>query len=186
VDDKKVAFLPFHAINQFMIDEYRSNVIRTIFQRFNDLSADRRSAINRMIKIYMQVPGFRNSALAPLPLKVRGAANAFEKYPSFTAQILQAWSELHTDLRQRVYDVLKHRNWELLPPEVDRTKLPGFLPKWIKGENYDILDKAFFEDNPDYQVSTDDIRLMVVWLSGRLPFDMDEADETTDKAEEHI
>ncbi len=38
-----------------------------------------------------------------------------------------AWSELHLELRQQIYDMLVERKWELLPVDTDRTKLPGFL-----------------------------------------------------------
>ena len=54
-----------------------------------------------MIKRYVKLPGFRNSAQAPLSLKVKGSGEAFEKHPDFVAQVLMAWSELLPDLRQQ-------------------------------------------------------------------------------------
>jgi hypothetical protein len=69
-----------------------------------------------------------------------------------------------------VYDLLVARGWELLPPEADRTVLPGFLTKWPKGETFEVLNEVFLKMYPGTQASDDDISLMVVWLSGRLPY----------------
>jgi hypothetical protein len=173
--EKQVQYLPFHAINQFMIPEYQRKVIQMVIANLGDLSENKSKTINNMIKRYVTVPGFRNSSLAPMMVKVKSAITAFEKYPDFTAQILSAWSELNNELRQKVYDLLKARGWEILPAEADRTKLPGFLTTWHKNENFDGINQAFTEMYPDYKESTtDDVSLMTVWLSDSLPIGEDE------------
>jgi hypothetical protein len=45
---------------------------------------------------------------------------------------------------------------------------------WPKGEEFDVLNQAFQEMYPDQNFSSDDISLMVVWLSGRLPYQFEE------------
>ena len=172
MDDKKVEFFPFHGINEYMLADFRLNVIQTVLANLDKLPGERRSAINGLIKRNLQVPGFRNSAMAPAGVKARAAVTPFERRPDFAAQILQGWSELHPELRQKVYDFLKAREWDVLPHEADRTKLPGFMTVWPEGQNYDVLDAAFAEMFPDDKPENNDLRLMIVWIANRLPYNM--------------
>jgi hypothetical protein len=172
MDNTKATFLPFHAINQFMVPEYRLSVLQRVFSGIEKLSGPRKGALNSLVKRLVSVPGFRNSAVAPVSLKIKSSVGAFERSAEFTSQVIMAWSELNPDLRQQVYDLLVARSWELLPIDADRTRLPGFLTAWPKGEDFDALDKAFLEAHPDKTASDDDVRLMVVWMSGRLPYDV--------------
>jgi hypothetical protein len=176
-DANQAQFVPFHAISQFMMVEYRQEILHRVFSRLDHLPAERKSTIQNQIKRYLKLPGFRNGGLAPLPLKVKGAGAAFEKHPDFVAQVLMAWSELNLDLRQQVHDLLVERKWEVLPVDVERSKLPGFLTRWPKEETYDVLDAAFAAKYPEVKVHEYDIRLMIVWVSGRLPYDMVEDEE---------
>lgn len=173
-EKNEVQFVMFHGIDQFMLPDYRHEVLLKVLSHLDDLHAERKGKIQNMLKRYLRLPGFRNSVLAPLAMKVKGSATAFEKHPDFVAQILMAWAELNPALRQQVYDFLVERNWEVLPVDADRTKLPGFIAAWPKEENYDVLDAAFKEKYPDHAFHEYDVRLMIVWISGRLPFDMDE------------
>jgi len=180
MDDKRIPYFPFHAINEYMLPEFRLNVITAVLRDMDKLPGARRATLNNMIKRSVSVPGFRNSALAPLGVKVRGAVSTFERSEDFAAQVLQGWAELHADLRDKVYASLQGRSFEeILPAEADRSKLPGFQTTWPKAETYEALDEAFFSANPGAQVSTDDIRLMVVWLVNRLPYDLFEDDEAS-------
>lgn len=181
MDDQTVGFLPFHAINEFMRPDYRQEVVRSALQALPNLPENFRVTIDGMTKKVVHVPGFRNSVKAPTSVKVRPMAEAFEKSPELVAAILSAWSEARTGLRQQVYDLLVARGWEVLPPETDRTVLPGFLTRWPRQEEFEILNEAFAEKYPSAQASSDDVSLMIVWLSGRLPYELvdneDEAEE---------
>jgi len=141
--DHKAHFLPFHAVNEFLLPEYRLKIIQQAFAELNHLSEERRSAISRLVKRHVQVSGFRNSALAPAPVKARAAVSNFEKSAEFAAQIMSAWYELHPELAKKVNDLLTAREWKLLPLEVDRSKLPGFLTHWPKEETFEVLDDAY-------------------------------------------
>jgi hypothetical protein len=181
MDDKQVEFIPFHAINEFMLNDYRLHVLQAVFGGLNQLSGERRSAINTQVKRHVQISGFRNSLQAPAGVKARAAVPAFERRPELVAQVLQAWSELHPDLRQKVYAFLTARAWELLPPEADRTRLPGFMVEWPEGQTYDVLDEAFKQMYPDFDGQANDLRLMVVWLANRLPYGMYGEDDEVDE-----
>jgi hypothetical protein len=181
-DDQKAAFFPFHAINDFMTDEFRLDVVRTVFNRLEELPEEQRGAVDRLSKKLVQVPGFRNSAKAPNALKIKPAAGAFEKSPPLVAAVLSAWAWLHPELRQQVYDLLVSRGWEVLPPEADRTRLPGFLTRWPKKEDFEAINAAISEAYPGQEAASNDVSLMTVWISGRLPYTL-VGDEDENEAE---
>lgn len=184
MDDKQVQFIPFNAINEFMLNDYRLHVIQSVFGSLHRLPAERRSAINNQVKRYVQVPGFRNSLQAPAGIKARAAVSVFERRPDLAAQILQGWSELAPDLRQKVYDFLTARDWQLLPAEADRARLPGFMVEWPDGQTYDVLDEAFAQMFPGFTCEANDLRLMIVWMANRLPYNMYGEDDEVDEEED--
>ena len=178
MDNKETAeFLPYNAINEFMVNDYRHTVLHKVLSGLDQLPPSQKSALLGSIRHLFSIPGFRNPAMAPLAIKVRGAVGPFEKSSAFTGQVLAGWSELNSDLMQQVYHMLKDRGWELLPLDADRTKIPGFLTRWPKGETYEVLNKTFSELNPQSPATEDDVRLMVVWVSGRLPYEIVDNDE---------
>jgi len=184
MDDNKIPYVPFHAINQFMVDDFRHEVIQSVFNGLNNLEGGKRGAYQNLIKNAVKIPGFRNSAMAPTLVKIKGGISAFEKSPVFVAQTLSCWADLHSDLRQKVYDLLVKRGWEILPAEADRAKLPGFLTKWHPTDHYDVINQAFNETYPGDPASENDVRLMTVWLSDRLPYDaVDEEDGDAETVE---
>jgi hypothetical protein len=170
MDDKTTQFLPFHAINEFMRDDYRTVVIRSTLTALSKLPAEYRDPVDRLTKRNVQVPGFRVSTKAPVPLRLRPTNDAFLKNPQMVAAILSAWAEAHTSLRSQVYELLAARGWEILPPEADRTKLPGFIPSFPKDEDFEKLILEFKEKYPETEAIDDDINLMIVWVGDRLPY----------------
>lgn len=171
MDEKKVKFIPFNAINEFMIDSYRNKVLQTAFTGINSIPASLKSNLLGTVKRSVNVPGFRNSAQAPARIIATHSAKAFERIPEFTGQVLTAWALLHQELAVRVHQVLTGMGWELLPIDADRTRLPGFLTRWPDQANYDTLGEAYKAQFPENQEDENDLRLMAVWLSGRLPIE---------------
>jgi hypothetical protein len=181
-EEEEVAFLPFHALNEFMRDDYRLDVIRFTLSALPELPEQFRTPVERLTHQVVKVPGFRNSEKAPLGKRLRPTASAFEKSPALVVAILAAWAEGHPELRQQVFDLLIARGWDVLPPEADRTQLPGWLTRWPEGESFESIGEAFAERYPGVEANLDDISLMVVWLLVRLPYDIVSEDE--DEAEE--
>lgn len=175
--EKQVELLPFHAINEFMRNDYRLKVVRTTLSQLSSLPNQYRIAIDHLTRQFVRVPGFRHSDKAPAMVKVSPMAEAFGKNPDLVKIILASWSELFPTLRQHVSDLLAQRQWETLPLTVDRTKLPGFFIKWPKGESFELLAKAYHEAFPGETTDDDDISLMVVWVSMRLPYQFMESEE---------
>lgn len=169
--ETKVKFLPFHAINEFMLDDYRQLVIQSVLGKFSRLSEERQRKINSLIKKYVKVQGFRNSTLAPLPMKVNGCIDAFKKSSDFVAQILSAWLELHQDLAVIIYEFLTSKGWKILPIDADRSVLPGFMVEWPIDADFEGLIQSFRDSQPEKSISDDDISLLIVWISNRLPYE---------------
>lgn len=175
--DKEVQFFPFHAVNEFMRDDYRFEILRSTLAGAEGLSRGTGSSLNRLVKQLVKVPGFRNSSLAPAALKAKNAASVFEKSPVFAAAVLAAWAELHAQLGSQMYELLNQHGWNILPLEADRTLMPGFLLQWPKEDDFDALYAAFRETYPESEAGDDDLGMMAVWISGRLPYEMVEMKE---------
>jgi len=184
MDTKKTHFLPFHAINEFMRPDYRKDVVRIALQAAPSMPDDMRLSLDRLVKKVVKVPGFRDGSKAPTPLKVKPAAEAFEKKPDLVGAVLAIWAQSKPELRQQVYDLLVEKEWEVLPAEANRAKLPGFATVWPKGQSFEDLNQAFHEKYPQVDASSDDITLMVVWVSGRLPYEIESDDASESEAAE--
>ena len=169
-EDNKITFLPFQAINEFMNDDYRERVISATLGAMTTLTYESRRRIDTITNRIVHIPSFRNSSKAPLSIKIKYVGQSFTKSPELVASILAAWSEANPALKEKIFELLVSRNWILLPIDADRTKLPGFMITWPKGEEFDVLNQAFQKMYSDQNFSSDDISLMVVWLSSRLPY----------------
>lgn len=201
MSDKKIEFLPFHAINEFMRNDFRLAVVRATLNGLANLPEDHRTGLDRLTRKYVSVPGFRNSDRAPNVVKVLPMTKAFEKSPELVAAILAAWADLHAELRQQMFDLLTERGWKMLaaeegnlpslgdlkawgvlPLSANRARMPGFYTHWPKGQDYEALYSAFSAKHPESTASLDEVSLMAVWVSLRLPVSVEE-DENEDEAE---
>jgi len=171
---KQVQFLPFNAINEFMRPDFRLAVVRYALQAVETGDPDQRNRLAQLTRKGVTVPGFRNSAKAPLALRVKPTAEAFEKSAPLVAAILQAWATARPELAQRVHALLAERGWEVLPVEAERAKLPGFMIHWPKGDDFETLVSAYQAAYPQATETSDEISLMAVWIGNRLPYDLDE------------
>ena len=170
-DKTEVEFIPYHAINEFMRNDFRLNVIKSSLLALPKLDKKYGITIDRLTRKYIKVSGFRNSVKAPATVKSVAMVKAFEKEPKLVSAILSAWAESKSELRQQLYELLTGREWLLLPIEMDRTRLPGFLTTWPEEDDYDVLYGAFTEAYLETNASIDEVSLMVVWLAGRLPIE---------------
>lgn len=193
-------FLPFHAINEFMRPDFRLAIIRETLTSQDTLPESLSNELNQKIKKHVNVPGFRNSDKAPGLVKVLPTSKAFEKHPDLVAALLACWVEIHSDLREQVYQLLRERSWKMLdegagidlddlslelikewpvlPLKVNRARLPGFFTSWPTNNDFEILYKHYAELHPDSPESLDKVSLMAVWVSMRLPYHVAELDAT--------
>ena len=110
--------------------------------------------------------------MAPLPIKVKYSEKIFEQSPDFVKHVLAGWVELHPELAELIYNFLIEKEWKLLPLAADRSKLSGILPTWPEKDDFGSLTDAFVEAHPEYTEQTDDVTLMIVWISNRLPVEL--------------
>jgi len=198
----QTAFYPFHAINEFMRPDFRLSMVRDVLNHLDILTGEDSSEIGRLINKNVKIPGFRNSEKAPNVVKILPTVNAFEKSPNLVAAILSGWAVIHPELQQQVYQLLANRQWQMLdasleftweaitediikqwpvlPPNVNRKRLPGFVPRWPKGEDFETLYTAFVELFPESDASKDQVSLMTVWITLRLPYEIEENEGETE------
>jgi hypothetical protein len=182
MNDKEAALIPFHALNEFMRPDFRMSVVRSTLNGLAELPEEYRQSIDRLTKKSVKIPGFRNSGKAPTALKAGPIAQTFEKNPDMVASVLSAWAELHTQLRQEIFELLEERGWDLLPLQAQRKKLPGFFTSWPKSESFEILNQEYTGKYPESSYDSDQVSLMMVWVSARLPYELvDEEPQTATK-----
>jgi hypothetical protein len=177
---EKVEFLPFHAINEFMRDDYRLLVLNEVFAGQDQLPQEKKAALGKLVARFVTVQGFRNSNLAPAARKARGSVTLFERSAEFVGLVVESWRCLHPQLAAAMFAVLTEHAWsDLLPIEADRSQLPGFHIHWPKQDTFEVLNKAVLDKDPALQESEDNVSLMAVWLGNCLPYDLfaEEAEE---------
>lgn len=180
----KVKFIPFHAINEFMTEQYQLEVLLAVFVNLDKVPADYRRTIQDYVRKEVRVPGFRNANQAPPAMQAKSSIRVFERRPEFVAAVLAGWAEMQPEFCNSVYEFLLERGWKLLPLDANRTKLPGFLTRWSNAEGFETLTAAYREQYPEWQGADNDISLMVVWLSGRLPVEL--VDTSTEPLETEL
>ena len=167
----KLEFIPFNAINEFMRTDYRMILLRNTMLALPELSLKTQTSINKLTKKHVKVPGFRNSAKAPASVKAVSMVKPFEKQPKLVSAVISAWAEANSEMRQQVFRLLSGFGWKLLPVEADRTRLPGFLAQWPEEHDFEVIYDGITESYQDSEYSIDDVSLMAVWLSVRLPIE---------------
>lgn len=171
-EEKKIQYLPFHAVNEFMRDDYRLTVLQEVFSNLDRCTILQRQLITRLVSRGLQIPGFRNSSQAPVSMRIKHSVSLFEKSAEFAATVIESWSNLHYELKKLTVPLLTERGWNPHPVEVDRSLLPGFMIDWPKTDTFEVLIKTIREAQPSLDESDDNICLMAVWMGNRLPYDL--------------
>ncbi len=171
-DRSKIEYLPFHAVNEFMRDDYRLTILHEVFSDLDKCTAMQRQVILRLFSKGVQIPGFRNSSLAPLAIKIKNSASLFIKSSEFSATIMECWSNLHPQLKIVILALLTERGWNPQPIEFDRSLLPGFQIDWPKADTFEAIIKTVRDSHPEINESDDDISLMAVWMGNKLPYNL--------------
>ncbi len=169
----EIKYLPFNAINEFMRDDYRLQVLMEVFNKMDSLPADKKSSIGKLVSRFVSIQGFRNGNLAPAGRKAKSSVQLFQGSPEFAGLVLESWKTLHPELAKEMFEILSAKTWEDLQLlDLDRSKLPGFLIHWPKEDTFEVLAKALQEKNATLAESEDNISLRAVWVGNRLPYDL--------------
>lgn len=180
MDKKEIRMLPFHAVNEFMRDDYRLTILQEVFNELGKCNPIQRTKISSLFSSGVKLPGFRNSSLAPVLIRVKNSVGLFEKSADFAGIILECWSNLHVELKGIIFEALTQKGWQLHPLQLDRTELPGFGTDWPKEDTFELICKSVNEAQPALKESDDNISLMAVWVGNKLPYNLflDEEEET--------
>lgn len=176
-DTSKVQYLPFHSVNEFMRDDYRLTILHEVYSNFEKCTVLQKQLITRLFTRGVQIQGFRNSSLAPLPIRVKNSASLFERSPEFAATIMECWSNLHPELKNVMGTVLQEKGWQVLDLSLDRSGLPGFMIDWPKADTFEEIIKSVKTAIPGLEETDDNISLMAVWIGNKLPYNLYAADE---------
>jgi hypothetical protein len=164
-------YLPFRAINVFVERDYLENVTKEILEGKGTLSRDEQTAFTSFFRKHVSVLGFRNPVRAPLSLQINAFASAFEQKEEVIPFTLTNWAKIKSDLAKTVKKWLESEGWEGLDLERQYDENEGFSVDWPDEFTFDEIEEKFKQAHPKADYDRDDLILMVLWISGRLPSD---------------
>lgn len=163
--------VPYKAINIFMERDYLEKVVSFILNNKEKLSKEDQIEFNKFFNQYITVLGFRNPLRAPLSLQIKAYANAFEEKEEVVPFTLSTWTKLNSKFAKKVLNWLKEQSWKDLELEREYSESGGFIQNWPKKLKFDKFVKDFETANPNLKFDRDDLILMMLWISGKLPED---------------
>ncbi len=163
--------LSYKAINVYIEQDYLEKVMRDILTGVKKLPKQDQINFSRFMRQYVTILGFRDPSRAPLPLQVNALMKAFEEKDEVVPVTLSVWAKIHKKLAKQVKDWLDGEGWKDLATEREYEEDGGFAADWPKKLTFDKLVKDFQKAAPDAKFDRDDLILMVLWVSGKLPKD---------------
>lgn len=161
--------LPYKAINVFIDQEYLMKVAENILTKVNKLPKEDQIDFSRFMRKHINVLGFRNPSRAPLTLQINALVKAFEEKDDVIPFFLSTWAKINKKLAKDVKSWLENEGWKDLATEREFDEETGFIEDWPKKMTFDKLVKDYQKANPDAKIDRDDLILMVLWISGKLP-----------------
>jgi hypothetical protein len=159
----------YRAINVYVEREHLEDVLERILKGINSLSKPEQIEFIKKFKQYVKVNGFRNPTMAPLPLRVNAYAIAFEDKDETVPFTLSTWTKINPDLANEVKSWLEDKGWEDLALVREYDEDGGFKSDWPEDFGSEDLIADFQKDHPESSFEPDDITLMALWVSGKLP-----------------
>jgi hypothetical protein len=162
-------YLPYKAINVFVERDYLNQILEETLMGKSKLSKKEQIQFANQLKHYVNVLGFRNPTIAPLPLQVRALRSAFVEKDEVIPFILSTWVKININFAEKVKTWLVKNQWKNLAYEREYQETEGFLISWPDDLTFDNIVKKYKKDHPEEDFDRNDLILMVIWLSGRLP-----------------
>lgn len=161
--------VPFKAINVFINQDYLESMLKAVLTGYKKLSKQKQIEFTHFLRKYVTILGFRDPSRAPLTLQVHALAKAFEDKDEVVPYVLSVWAAINKKLAADVEAWLTEKKFENLSAEREYAEDAGFTPDFPEKMGFDKLEKDFAKANPDAKYERDDLILMVLWISGRLP-----------------
>ncbi|MBP6068862.1 MAG: hypothetical protein KA465_01225 [Anaerolineaceae bacterium] len=163
------SLLPLISLNVFLLPDFRREILTTVLDQKDNLSPEIKQEFRQAIKEFVKISGFRNPLAAPQALQVRAMESPFEKESRFVKAILSSWADINSDLQAKVQAVLHELGFE---PNVQAPLYPdpenAFAVGWPEDLSFEKL-ADLVKQKTETDASSNEISLMTVWLTGRLP-----------------
>jgi hypothetical protein len=160
---------PYKAINVFLERDDLEQLLEMIIKEKDSLTKQDQIEFNNEFRKHVTILGFRNPVRAPISLQVNAYASAFEQKDEVIPFTLSTWTKIQPNLAEKVKIWLEAEGWDELKLERQFEEGEGFIKKWPDDYSFDKLVDEFTKANPDPEFSRNDLILMVLWISGRLP-----------------
>ena len=160
---------PYKAINVYLEREYLEQLLEWVLKHKETLSKQEVIEFIDEFRKHVTILGFRNPVRAPITLQVNAYASAFEQKDDVIPFTLSTWAKTQPDLAEKVKLWLVDEGWDNLALERQFDENEGFNNNWPDKLSFDELVEKFTKANPDFKFSRNDLILMVLWISGRLP-----------------
>lgn len=162
-------YLPFKTINVFVDNEFLQRTVSDVLKNLPELSKEEQISFNTLFREYVNVLGFRNPMRAPMSLRINAYVKAFQEKEEVVPFTLSTWTKINGDLAEKVKAWLKSEGWENLRLERRFGEDEGFIQDWPSALTFDKLVNDFRKSHPNLDYDENDIILMVLWISGKLP-----------------
>jgi len=162
-------YLPYKTINVFIESDYLRKTLEFILTNINTLPKEGQISFVNSFKEYVNILGFRNPMRAPLMLQVNAYIRAFEEKDEVIPFTLSTWSKIKSEFASEVKSWLESEGWDQLSTEREFDENMGFLKNLPEGLSFEQIIDRFKKARPDLAFEEDDLILMVLWISGRLP-----------------
>ena len=163
------SLLPLISLNVFLLPDFRREILTTVLDQKDNLSPEIKQEFRQAIKEFVKISGFRNPLAAPQALQVRAMESPFEKESRFVKAILSSWADINSDLQAKVQAVLPELGFE---PNDQAPIYPdpenAFAVGWPENLSFEKL-ADMVKQKTETDASSNEISLMTVWLTGRLP-----------------
>jgi len=163
------SLLPLISLNVFLLPDFRREILTTVLNQKDNLPPEIKQEFRQAIKEFVKISGFRNPLAAPQALQVRAMESPFEKESRFVKAILSSWADLKLDLGAKVQSVLPELGFE---PNDQAPLYPdpenAFAVGWPEDLSFEKL-ADLVKQKTETDASSNEISLMTVWLTGRLP-----------------
>lgn len=161
--------LSYKAINVYIEQDYLEKVMGTVLTGVKKLPKQDQIDFSRFMRKYVKILGFRDPSRAPLPLQINALTTAFEEKDEVVPFTLSVWAKVNKKLAKQVKTWLDGEGWKDLDTAREYSEDGGFVAEWPKKLTFDKLVKDFQKTDPDAKFDRDDLILMVLWVSGKLP-----------------
>lgn len=165
----EIETLPYKTLNVFINHDYLEHILGDLLKRKDALSKADQIAFTTEFRRYVTILGFRNPIRAPHSLQLNAYVSAFEQKNEVIPYTLNTWIKLNRDLADKVMKWLDSQGWDNLALEREFGEADGFSTQWPEGVTFEKLVDEFKKAHPKLELSNDDLILMMVWISGRLP-----------------